>query len=426
MKSFVSVNSKYYKTSQVAALEAHNIRHINMTNKNVIDFETRKKHKKLFKNLNKKFNDFKGMLQKQKDIQNKNKSYHSSKSNTYYQQILVLSEEQFLEDLKSGNAKKIIKSIEDYMSLIEEKFGFKKLDYSLHMDEGYINEDGELKLNIHCHINYLNFDFEKERTVLRNLRRADFSLMQDLAEKAFQDNNLKYDRGVSKDKTLHEHKEKEEFVKEKLNKLVFDIKTIENMTENIEKYTLSNIDTFKENFKDNKKIKTILNAIYRARNNFEKQNDKYEQDLKRARNNLRKFNTAVIKSEINYHNFVSAKEVYEFKKNADKYVLKTDKDKKFGELKKQVLAAKFEYGSNLKAKDGEIRILKSKVKKLKIENEAIKVNANDLIDEVEEAEEYIDNNGLTAGYVEFKQSTVKTSELFNNDKKDNGNHSFKR
>jgi len=141
---------------------------------------------------------------------------------------------------------------------------------------------------------------------------------------------------------------------------------------------------------------------------------------------ISKKNQLKIKSDINYNNFVSAKEIYEYKQNPDKYVLKSDSKKELGELKKQVFGAKLEYNSNLKAKEGEIRILKTKVKGLESENKAIKANANDLIDEVEEAEEYINNKGLSADYVEFKQSTIKTAELFNNDKKDNVSHSFKR
>ena len=87
---------------------------------------------------------------------------------------------------------------------MKQKYGFTPLQISLHCDEGHV-ENEVVKLNVHAHVTFFNYDFEKERSVLRNLHKQDFRDIQDLAQKSFQSVNLDFKRGVGKEITGKKH-----------------------------------------------------------------------------------------------------------------------------------------------------------------------------------------------------------------------------
>lgn len=264
MKNFVSINSKYYKTSNHSGLISHNLRNPNMYHKNIIDIDIRKKSNKFFPNFDKTLQDFNTVLNNVKQIQAKNRSYHKKQSNTYYQQVLALSEAQYLLDMREGKEENIKNAIQSYIQKIENNFGFIGLEYSVHNDEGYI-KDGEFIGNFHIHIGFFNFNLKTERSVLRDLRKADFAKMQDLAAEAFIENSLNYKRGVSKQKTKQKHLEKDAYIQNKQKQQEQQIISILEIYENIDNLSFENEAKYKEQYKNNVLVKRALTYAYRIK-----------------------------------------------------------------------------------------------------------------------------------------------------------------
>ncbi len=91
-------------------------------------------------------------------------------------------------------------------------FAFEPISIFLHTDEGYINPMGEVKYNIHAHVDFLNFDFKKEKTVLRNLRKKDWGDIQDLAQVSFQKKDLDFIRGTKKLDNTKDHLNRNDYI----------------------------------------------------------------------------------------------------------------------------------------------------------------------------------------------------------------------
>lgn len=301
MKNFVCISSKYYKTSNHSSLVSHNLRDPNMYHENVIDPDIRKKSNKYFKNYDKTLKDFDTVLDTVKQIQIKNRSYHKKSANTYYQHVLALSEAQYLSDMRNGKEQNIRNAIESYIKQIENTFGFIGLEYSIHNDEGYVNDD-KFILNAHVHIGFFNFDMKKERSVLRDLRKADWENMQDLAAEAFIENGLNYKRGVSKHKTKQKHLQKDLYIQNKQKQQEEQIISILGLYENIDKLSFEDEAKYKEQYKNNKLVKRALTYAYRIKRKeveLSKLNSKsdelqtlvksLEQDEKRLRKTISKY-----------------------------------------------------------------------------------------------------------------------------------------
>ena len=358
MKKFVSINSKYYTSNKYKGLNVHNSRKKFNRNGNLLIHKNTvpevQRQGKVFENVSKKFNDFNELLEKQKEIQYKKKSYHKKNSNTYYEQVLVLSEDMFLEEMKKGNKDLILKSIEDYMNLIKKEYGFEPLEFHLHLDEGHTNpETEEFHLNVHAHIGFINFDFDKEKTVLRGINKAGFSKMQDLAQKAFQDNGLDFVRGVSKDLSKKKHKDKEAFVRNKIDKVYKNLRFAESLLlkiDNLDKISLEQIQEKKVQYKDNKLIKRILDTFYKIKNKQIQEKD-FSKDIERLEKTISKLSSEekelldsiTVKTE----KFRDLEKFEEWSENPDKFVEKikavelakknTELEKTIDELKKLVI-----------------------------------------------------------------------------------------
>lgn len=223
MNNKLCITSRFYDTAQRKTLKAHNERNPKMKHKNVIAEKDRLINGMAYNNSSHIFADFNKKLKEQKAIQKEKKSYHKKKSNTYYEQVLVLPQEMFFDDLKNGKGNLIGKSMQDYMLKIKKEFGFEPIDMHLHLDEGHKDKDGKFITNVHAHLGFLNFDFDKGLTVLRKLVKKDFSLMQDMAADAFQANGLNYVRGISKNISKAKHLEKDDFINEKHQELIKEL-----------------------------------------------------------------------------------------------------------------------------------------------------------------------------------------------------------
>ena len=136
--------------------------------------------------------------------------------------VLSFSFEKFKENSKEFR-EKAPELIEEYMQRICKEYGFTALSWSLHFDEGFKGDSK--KLNIHAHIQMINFDFDTQKARFRDYQQKyvkdrkrpnqHFVKMQDIADDVFS-KSLGFVRGVSKDKTNKKHLKKEDFVTQKL------------------------------------------------------------------------------------------------------------------------------------------------------------------------------------------------------------------
>jgi hypothetical protein len=178
----------------------------------------------------KKYNELRE--QKRKIYKSKNTNIRKNE-NEILEFVLVFSEEQALKYLE--NNKNCLKDItKQFTKELKNNFGMETLNYSLHMDEGKIDQiTKEVKHNFHAHVVCYNYDFEKQKTILRNLKKDDFSKMQDLGEIAAKKMGYDFERGKSKKLTGAEHLNIREYKesREQLNYYTF----LENRIKHLQK-----------------------------------------------------------------------------------------------------------------------------------------------------------------------------------------------
>ncbi len=280
MRNYISVNAKHYKKKEINRISEHNFRlqkigyllpkeHIKYENVNIIYSNNviNKYENNLTKlgeysqNLNELYNkkkldnilksQYQHLLKTKEDIQYKNKSYAKSNESTLVEMVVALSEEQAKAYLESG--KDLGVGFDNFTKNLCEKYGFTPLQVSLHLDEGYI-ENGVAKLNIHAHLTLFNFSFEKEKSVLRTLKKEDYRNLQDMASLSFQEVGFDFKRGESKELSGKEHLERNEFILEKqkleLKQQILEINELKNkekeLLKKIDKGTLEYDEKYKE------------------------------------------------------------------------------------------------------------------------------------------------------------------------------------
>lgn len=218
MRNYISVNAKYYKASHISKIYKHNQR------KAYIDYLLNEEDR-VFKNdtysTNKNLTleeHFKDQFNK-KCADQKAHNYHQPKTgneNEIIEMVVSLSEEQALYYLKKPNGEDMLMNgYIQFLKSVEDEYGFKGLDINLHTDEGYYDTKGNVKYNIHAHITFLNYDFNKSKTVLRSLKKSDWSYMQDIASQSFKTHNLDFIRGEQKLVNIKDHLERNDFILQK-------------------------------------------------------------------------------------------------------------------------------------------------------------------------------------------------------------------
>ena len=283
MRNYISVNAKHYKKKEINRISEHNFRlqkigyllpreHIKYENVNIIYSNNviNKYENDLTKlgeysqNLNELYNkkrldnilksQYNHLLKTKEDIQYKNKSYAKSNESTLVEMVVALSEEQAKAYLESG--KDLGVGFDNFTKNLCEKYGFTPLQVSLHLDEGYI-ENGVAKLNIHAHLTLFNFSFEKEKSVLRTLKKQDYKDLQDLAANSFQEVGFDFIRGIDKEITKREHLEQNDFAisqqLQKIKQLDFEYKNIVAIVNNAKKEEqelLKNYEKLTQDYKE--------------------------------------------------------------------------------------------------------------------------------------------------------------------------------
>ena len=189
-------------------------------------------------------------LQKQKTkVLRKKYDYKpNEKENEIIEMVVGLSEDQALNYLNDGVD--ISKGYNEFMKQIKSKYGFEPLGVSIHFDEGYKDKNGNVHYNIHAHCTFYNFDFNKNKTVLRNLRKKDWENMQDVAQDSFQKHDLNFVRGETKGITKKEHLERNDYIIEQQSQELSNILNTLDSKEKELKGLYTTLNTQKNTLKD--------------------------------------------------------------------------------------------------------------------------------------------------------------------------------
>lgn len=396
MKNYISVNAKHYKKKEINRISEHNFRlqkigyllpqeHIKYENVNIIYANniTNKYENNLTKlgeysqNLSSIYNkkqldnilksQYQLLLKTKEDIQYKNKSYAKSNESTLVEMVVALSEEQAKAYLESG--KDLGVGFDNFTKNLCEKYGFTPLQVSLHLDEGYI-ENGVAKPNIHAHLTLFNFHFEKEKSVLRTLKKQDYKDLQDLAANSFQEVGFDFIRGIDKEITKREHLEQNDFAisqqLQKIKQLDFEYKNIVAIVNNAKKEEQELLKNYEKLTQDYKEVYKNVGELRELEKTLRKVDFKsFGDENKLALNEIFKSNIQDNKIS-NIEIFV--KQITSFIKNIHKVEFTNikEQDRKIVELE-QKLKVKEEQNSTLLNKLNEEREKNSNFEKEKIE-----------------------------------------------------------
>jgi hypothetical protein len=292
MASNVSVNTKYSKYEQARASLDHafHLRNGFTCSHNVIEHLTKDNVGYYYHGAKNGVDGLDLMYKKYKEVTGRS---CRSDFNCLFEHVVVFSEEQysFLEK-KYGKEKlkqAMMHQLKEYAKRIQSEFGFQPISVDLHFDEGQILDynansvqgHGEsisnmpnVKRNIHAHVSFFNYNFEKKIAPLRHLMKKgksengrtnsinlNFSKMQDIAADVFGHEKLGFKRGISKDITGVEHKSKVEFVQQKLADMEQEVSRLSKLKNELERAIKS------KSHKLISKVSRKLTALNLRRNN---------------------------------------------------------------------------------------------------------------------------------------------------------------
>jgi hypothetical protein len=225
MKNYIAFNAKYYQKDRVKKIHLHNTRESaidyliqplmpNITDTNLIE-EFEKKYAQM------------------KQIAKQRKSYVKEYGNHIIEAVVAISEDMALKIIQEdGNADRLYQGFQQVAEDIKAIYGLEPLQVSLHLDEGHQKQIDSSKINseayshnIHCHITFLNYDFKKERSILRTLKKSDWQNMQDISANAFHKHKMDFQRGKTKTAKGRDHLERNEFVAQQQLKQILELQS---------------------------------------------------------------------------------------------------------------------------------------------------------------------------------------------------------
>ncbi|SHO54313.1 hypothetical protein [Vibrio quintilis] len=232
-KKYCAVNTKYYKNSNTGEIN-HVLRKM-LDNVNSVKCLQENNFGYCFSE-----NDDLGSYYEKrlKEAKEKNKYAIQNNSNTFIDSVLVFNSEQFLKCIEENKQDEIEQATKDFMLEFQKEYGFEPIGFEFHLDEGTtidadkleeLSEDERkkyrpidnpdedftseyIKHNVHAHAIFLNYDFENNKTCLRDMRKKNWIASQDLLHKHFK--KFGFDRGESKMTNKRDHKDKEDYVRE--------------------------------------------------------------------------------------------------------------------------------------------------------------------------------------------------------------------
>ncbi len=360
-KNYIAAKIKYSKAKAYQKIKEHNER------LKKIDYLLREQAKKLnieyedkYKNQNINFYNLEQMQQKRKRKPQKNE-------NEIIETIIVFSEEQSLKYLKNDDDT-LLKISQQIALNFKKIYGFEPMQIDLHRDEGYIDKDTkQIKYNFHAHLVLYNYDFEKNKTVLRTLRKQDFRDMQDLAEQSAKEAGFDFRRGEKKEYTNARHLKTQEFreARKVLNVFNFLEKNIKSIDEEKKKIR-NNLNLSNEEIKELNKSLTKQKRLLAAELKEIKKNvNGYDFDNTKdiIKNIFQKFlkQNIELKGIINKNKYIKAEKIIPLFQNI------TDNMEK--NINENFFNGNFEKTEILK---NENRKLEEETEKIKRENEELK------------------------------------------------------
>lgn len=259
MRNYIASNTEYNKGSKVKSISDHNDR------SHSPDYLLSEEHR-IYKNESYLFggDSLENYYQQLRDKRIEMSSKHSNirkNENEIIESVIIFSEEQARYYLDNNIS--LMNGLKVIANDFKAKYGFEPMQIDLHLDEGHIDKDNIVKYNIHAHITSYNFDFEKNRSVLRTMRKNDFELMQDIAAEAMQKSGFDFQRGVSKKESGLENQKRNDFVISKQNETIKDNEILIRESHNI-KSELENIIDNLRSEKDEIDLDLKNSKVYRT------------------------------------------------------------------------------------------------------------------------------------------------------------------
>ena len=208
MKNFVSMNMDTYSKDRMSKITEHNRNRVNNDKKISYLLE-----EKLDNNVHHTFRKIEDLEARRLSYLAKHNKEDKQKKHIV-EMVVALSYDKVKEYLDKGKTTKDIdRGFYQYAKSLEEKYGFKTMEISIHKDEGHIKENGEIQYNYHSHLVFHNFNFDTGKPIASYLRRQDYRDMQTLAQESFNKEGLEFCRGNDKRNTFEKHLKRNEFIK---------------------------------------------------------------------------------------------------------------------------------------------------------------------------------------------------------------------
>lgn len=206
MSNYISLNAKYYKAADYKHIHDHDLRHSNVSYK----LQDTK-----YKNFEFEFEKFEDLHTKKAQIMQKKGTNLRSNENSVVEFVCALGREETQKILKEKDGyEKLQNALKMTMEKISERYGFTSIFFSFHGDEGYKNGADNVN-NFHAHLCFYNYDFNKEISVLKHIKKDQWSKMQDLAAQCFKACGLNYQRGEKKEVKGKDHLERKYYISAK-------------------------------------------------------------------------------------------------------------------------------------------------------------------------------------------------------------------
>ena len=242
------------------------------------------------------------------------------------------------------NAEHTASDIKKLIKYLEEEFDTKVIQYSIHRDEGYINENGEKIHNYHAHLEMIGIDSQGKSIRRKFTRQTLINLQTKVAE------ILQMERGQSVRKTKRKRLNTYEY------KEAMKLKNVE--LAELKKALKNNKKTLKNNEKIIKKLKAENEQLKQKLKLNKEQKSEAIKLLKSLRNDIKNINKAV--------------QLY----TAEDY-------KKISEIQKQLRNNNIEEIKELKSNINKlIKYFKSKLKEYEMENMERILEYNELVEQL--------------------------------------------
>ncbi len=171
--------------------------------------------------------------------------------------------------------------VEKVIKYLEDTLDTKVIQYSIHRDEGYVDENGNKKVNYHVHLEMLGLDSEG-KSIRKKIDRKYLRKLQTEVSKI-----LKMERGEDVRKTkrkrldTYEYKEHIKRQKLELQELKNEIKQLKKENESLKKENQELKEELKERKEKLKKIREILILINKKIQLYSKEDYKEISNIKK-------------------------------------------------------------------------------------------------------------------------------------------------